>query len=994
MAQIIIPDGETTPQAADAEDDVLVVQAGSRIETDGAPAVSLEADDTALRNAGEVASAGAPAVVVEGDDALVVNEGGALGSAVRVTVESLAPEAGGVVTPLWVGFHDGGFDAFDEGAPASNGIERLAEDGIVGLEPFVPGFLEAIAEAGFGPDVSTPPQPFIAQEFAESPQSAGGAQGIVVDVASPFGVFPGGEASAVVELGPESTFLSYGAMFIPSNDAFIGNDDPTARPIFDGKGNFTGTAFVVDGSEVWDAGTEPNLETPQTVPLTVEAFGVGPEEGGTVQRHPGLNPPGSGGVLDLPPFANADFAADGFEVARITVEAAGVALIESDGTAVEIQGEDAAIRNAGVISGDFNGVSFVNGGESSGVLTNTGLITSESRAVNIGGDGVTLLNAGRIQTTDSPRDGVVYSDATADDVVIVNEETGTIGLAGDAEGAAISLQTGEDVDLALRNEGHVEAAGEHSAVRIWPGVEGASAEGAVVNHGTLRSEATAGIQAGLLIEPGVAFDGEVVNTGLISGNWNGVYVGLAAHDLAIRNEGRIESASRGVNLDGTGVVLRNEGEIVTTADPRNGAVYSNATADDFRIENAGLIDAAEGLNGDGVSLQLDDAVAAEVRNTGEILGRGEAMGSGQASGVRLFSAPGASEFEGRIHNDGLVSSEATGGISAGVLVEDGVSFAGVISNEGTISGLRHGVYVGEGEHDLTIANEGLILSASRAVNIDGSGVTLVNEGEIRSDGDPRNGVVYSDVTADEFAVINDAGGLIAVDEGFSGHAVSLQLGRRVDAEVHNAGTIQGRGEDAGIRLFSGVDGPSVLRGDVRNEGVVAAEDGAAILVEDGVRLRGEIVNDGLLTGAVALDATASSARLVFDQSGGASEGAILFGSGSDRFVGGDGAEVVDGGDGRDRIHGGGGDDRLDGGGGLFDRLFGGEGADVFVFDGSPDGERDVARIRDFEVGIDSLELSGTVSDAVRTGNGVTLVFEGDDDLLRIDGITLDDIGLA
>jgi hypothetical protein len=994
MDETLIPAGPSTPDDIDEAGAVFVVAPGSRVETTNAPAVTLSEDDSALRNAGELVTSGASTVLVKGDDALVLNEGGSLGGAVRVTVESLVPGNGGVVTPVWVALHDGGFDAFDEGAPASTVIERLAEEGVTGLEPTVPGLLEALAEAGFDSDL-LPPPPFIAQAFGASPQGAGGGvQGIAVDPGSPLGIFPGGAASTRLDLtdGTANAFLSYGAMFIPSNDAFIGNDDPTARPIFDAKGNFTGTSFVVEGSEVWDAGTELNEETPGSVPLGAEGFLMGTPEGGTVERHPGLAPPGSGGVLDLPPFADADFAAEGFEVARITVEAAGVALIESDETAVEIRGQDAAIRNSGVISGDFNGVSFVNGGESSGSLVNHGLITSESRAVNIGGSGVEVINSGRIQTTASPRDGVIYSDRSADDYVILNEETGTIGLTGDAVGAALSLQLGEDVEFAVRNHGHVEAAGEHSGIRVWPGVPGASAEGTILNTSAIRSEATAGIQAGVLIEPGVDFEGLVLNEGLISGNWNGIYVGLGHHDLTIRNEGRIESASRAVNLDGTGVVLENTGEIVTMDDPRNGAIYSNVTADGFAIRNHGLIDAGEGQNGDAVSLELDEAVSAEIHNTGEILGRGEAMGSGQASGVRLFSVTDGSKFTGNIHNEGLISSEATAGISAGVLVENGVSFHGSIQNEGTIEGPRHGIYVGEGEHDLRIVNEGLILSASRAVNIDGSGVELTNRGDIRSDGDPRDGVVYTDATADDFSIVNEKGGVIAVDDGFEGHGVSLQLGARVDGEVRNDGLIQGRGEDAGLRLFSGVEGRSVFDGPIVNTGTIAAEEGASIRIEAHVVVRDAIVNAGALEGALALDAAAMTTGLRFDQREGTSEGAFLFGSGRDRFLGGDGAEVVDGGLGRDVIEGGGGGDRLDGGGGIFDRLTGGEDADVFVFDDQGDGSRDVARITDFEAGLDALELGAEVARSFETGRGVTLIFEGGDrDVLLIDDVSIADL---
>ena len=42
-----------------------------------------------------------------------------------VTVENLSPDAGTWLTPFWIGFHDGGFDLYDGGSPASMGLERF-----------------------------------------------------------------------------------------------------------------------------------------------------------------------------------------------------------------------------------------------------------------------------------------------------------------------------------------------------------------------------------------------------------------------------------------------------------------------------------------------------------------------------------------------------------------------------------------------------------------------------------------------------------------------------------------------------------------------------------------------------------------------------------------------------------------------------------------------------------------------------------------------------
>jgi hypothetical protein len=73
---------------------------------------------------------------------------------------------------------------------------------------------------------------------------------------------------------------------------------------------------------VLDAGTEVNDE----IPMNTAFFGqtmpnTGTTQNGVVMIHPGFLPPGSGGILDDPMFANANFKAIGYQVAQITVEA-------------------------------------------------------------------------------------------------------------------------------------------------------------------------------------------------------------------------------------------------------------------------------------------------------------------------------------------------------------------------------------------------------------------------------------------------------------------------------------------------------------------------------------------------------------------------------------------------------------------------------------------------------------------------------------------------
>jgi hypothetical protein len=45
-------------------------------------------------------------------------------------------------------------------------------------------------------------------------------------------------------------------MAVPSNDFFIGNDDPTEYRLLDANGNLLLSSISVDASEIWDAGSE------------------------------------------------------------------------------------------------------------------------------------------------------------------------------------------------------------------------------------------------------------------------------------------------------------------------------------------------------------------------------------------------------------------------------------------------------------------------------------------------------------------------------------------------------------------------------------------------------------------------------------------------------------------------------------------------------------------------------------------------------------------
>ncbi|MEM6421677.1 MAG: hypothetical protein AAF698_03735, partial [Pseudomonadota bacterium] len=359
----------------------------------------------------------------------------------------------------------------------------------------------------------------------------------------------------------------------------------------------------------------------------------------------------------------------------------------------------------------------------------------------------------------------------------------------------------------------------------------------VFNFRTGRIEANNGPDT---LATGVLVNGsaEIRNFGEIDGEYNGVRFAGAESSGQLDNfrGGVIASDSRAVDIQGTGVELRNFGEIIGTGDQRNGTIYTNATAEDFSISNfsGGLVDAGDGNQGAGVSLEIGDEIGDVVSGTlfngfgATIQGRGQAAANtGLAGdGVRVDDGAEGAIFDADIVNAGLITTESNQGTAAGIRIADGVGAQGQILNTATgiIEGPRNGLYIGEGDHtDLDVLNLGTIRSGSRAVNIDGTGVEFINGGDILGTGDQRNGTLYADGTADDFAVDNLVSGVIDAGDGNQGSGVGVEIGGAEDGAntfvLNNDGVIQGRGDaPAGSNLA----GDGVRIGNVGNIGVAEA----------------------------------------------------------------------------------------------------------------------------------------------------------------------------
>ncbi|MFQ5523058.1 MAG: spondin domain-containing protein [Acidimicrobiia bacterium] len=176
----------------------------------------------------------------------------------KVTITNLT--GGQLQTPFVVATHSGSTSLFEEGSPASTGLQALAENG---------GVPVLVAELNADPEVGD----------------------VVVAGSGP--IAPGASAYAIVTSSPGARKLSLAGMLICTNDGFAGLDSVQL--------NANGKSQVFYGY-AYDAGTEINTEA--YADLVPPCDGLGQTgmsnpalaEGGVVTLHDGIE-----GGADLDP---------------------------------------------------------------------------------------------------------------------------------------------------------------------------------------------------------------------------------------------------------------------------------------------------------------------------------------------------------------------------------------------------------------------------------------------------------------------------------------------------------------------------------------------------------------------------------------------------------------------------------------------------------------------------------------------------------------------
>ena len=157
------------------------------------------------------------------------------------------------------------------------------------------------------------------------------------------------------------------------------------------------------------------------------------------------------------------------------------------------------------------------------------------------------------------------------------------------------------------------------------------------------------------------------------------------------------------------------------------------------------------------------------------------------------------------------------------------------------------------------------------MNLGGADNRLVNEGLITTTADPRNGTVYGDITALNIEIENR--GLIDVGEGNNGDAISLELGpfghwatSSTPAMFRVEESLWATTKPLLSASFSLVAQRLQLlffQGDIENQGLLAAEHSATLVIENRyANWLDSIINSGLIDGG--LSAIAPSGQLAID----------------------------------------------------------------------------------------------------------------------------------
>ncbi len=710
--------------------------------------------------------------------------------------------------------------------------------------------------------------------------------------------------------------------------------------------------------------------------------------------------------------------------------------LDGNDTAIQVEGTNTIIDNQGTIHGDFNGINVANGGEASAIIFNHGVITSDSRPVNIGGDEVTLINRGHILSTADPRNGIVYGDVTANTFFIENRSERMIDVGKENNGDAISLELGAEVSGAVINQGIVQGRGlpdgapdnqtnQAAAVRLY-WVEASEADtsifnGNIENSGILAAEKGATV----LIENRTELNGSVINTGKIEGGLteNGplaIAADEAEGSISVVNGGIINGdvvlSAGNDNYDGSqgtlnGIVFGKEGnDLLVGGDGKD--IFSGGFGNDFLVDGNGD-DLVKGNEGNDFFFNLEssgnDNLLGGAGNDFFRAGNGNNLINGGAGNDLLIGNAGKDliiggsginiSFGGGEKDDFFLASGGVQDIqdfTAGedfFFLEEGLTFDDLdilptlfgssINIAQTGEQIAAVLFVSPDQ----IGAEDFKLSSETVLN----SVDLPTETETQfnksSQGTPESDFLLGSEEED-FLSGNDGDDSLLDPAGqdfLNGDVGNDFIDGGLDEDVINGGV----GNDVllGNDFLNGDAGDDVIKAGSENDFINGGDGNDRIFGNGGMDFISGDADDDILSGGDNADL-------------------ILGGQGADRIFGDGGTDALNGGEGNDFLFGGKDFDELKGAQGNdtlvgttlsatdIDALIGGAGEDQFVLGNeqgvlySNAGEEDYAWLDDFDPLEDILQLQGSAFDY--TVNNIELngisglgIFDGEEDLIAI-----------
>ncbi|WP_333834727.1 Ig-like domain-containing protein [Rubrimonas sp.] len=648
--------------------------------------------------------------------------------------------------------------------------------------------------------------------------------------------------------------------------------------------------------------------------------------------------------------------------------------ISSSGGAALTTVGDVVIRLDGMIEAQDDGV-FVSLGEPFNTVStldlviggDASIIVQDGGAVSAFIDGsVDVENAGVIRATGPNVFGVRAADIVGQSGAVAN--SGTIEAAGN-RATALGAYTGQTTNSGLITATGAGAVAVDQAlgglINGSGGVIRASGEGAAAvraNGATgqliAANDDVVGVldvaNAGSIVATGGAAalrgdigDDRVANAGAIRGD---ILLGPGS-DTLIWREGA--SLSDGVAVGGTGTDT-----LVAEGGALDGSLFQQFERFEVGgvVALGGLLDVGAVTVGDGGTLSLDGVINGDVfvADGGALQGVGVIVGHLSASDLATI-APGFSPGVLRVEGDVAISGRLV--LEVGPDGSDGIEATGALD----LTGATIEIVVAEG---FDPADAPLLLS--------GASVTGFDEAVVAFSG-PGAGDLALSLTPDGVTVASapDNRPPVAQDDGGAGFATAA------DAAFDTADVLANDFDlDLGDTVAFFDFDASGARGRVSYNG-----DGT-------FRYDPNDAFDDLALGETAFD---SFTYRVTDGTDFAAATVTVAVTGVA-----DPVTVIEGAPDQRRIEGTDGPDRILIGSSRSSQVFGGDGADVFVFGRTAaDGRRDVAYLRDFEQGLDRIDLSGH-DYALRTlgGSSVVTLMTSDRDTLFVTGVTLSEADLA